>query len=110
MGAGHWAPTLEQRLVGLHEGAETEFELAARDAYGEHNPDLLCTLTRGQLAEFCEPGTEFTVGETVQLRAVGGVPARGTLARYDEAGAVVDFNHPLAGRPLRVRVRIVGVL
>jgi FKBP-type peptidyl-prolyl cis-trans isomerase SlpA len=110
MGAGQWAPLLEERLIGLAEGAQSEFDVAAADAYGDHNPSLVRRLTRDQLEEYFEPGTMFEVGETVQLRDAGDGPVRGLLVSCDEEGGDVDFNHPLAGHPVRVRVRIVGIL
>lgn len=34
----------------------------------------------------------------------------GVLKRLDEAQVVIDFNHPLAGAPLRWSVQVIGVL
>ncbi|SPE30577.1 Peptidyl-prolyl cis-trans isomerase [Burkholderiales bacterium] len=110
MGVGQWAPTVEEHLVGLAEGQSAQFELAADQAYGEHNPDLVRTISWVQLEAQCEPGLVFEVGETVEFRGVGGETYRGALVQCDEDTAVVDFNHPLAGMPMRIRVQVIGVL
>ena len=110
MGAGQWAQTVENRLLGLEEGALAEFELAPDQAYGVHNPQLVRTLSSEQLRARCEPGAALVVGESVQINDVGALPVRGVLAALDGGHAVVDFNHPLAGLPMRVRVLVIGVL
>ncbi|TXH14789.1 MAG: peptidylprolyl isomerase, partial [Gammaproteobacteria bacterium] len=38
----------------------------------------------------------------------GGVA--GLLRELNETTAVFDFNHPLAGQPVRFEVRIIGIL
>jgi FKBP-type peptidyl-prolyl cis-trans isomerase SlpA len=40
VGAGELSPAVEQRLIGLAEGARATFELAAGEAFGERNPDM----------------------------------------------------------------------
>jgi len=110
MGAGQWAPTMEARLIGLAEGQGLDVELPADQAYGAHNPDLVRSIGRAQLQAQCEPGLVFAVGESVEFRGVGGETYRGVLAQYDAERAVVDFNHPLAGKTMRLRVQVIGVL
>ena len=53
MGVGQWSPELEQRLLGLTEGATLDVAIPAAHAYGEHNPDLVYELEREQLEEQC---------------------------------------------------------
>ncbi|HYA66743.1 MAG TPA: FKBP-type peptidyl-prolyl cis-trans isomerase [Burkholderiaceae bacterium] len=110
MGVGQWAPTVEVRLIGLSEGQGLEFELPPDQAYGVRQPDLVHTVSRAQLQAQCEPGVVFAPGESIVFRGAGGESYRGVLARCDAQQAVVDFNHPLAGMPMRVRVQVIGVL
>ncbi len=110
MGVGQWAPTVEARLIGLAEGQSLEFELPPEQAYGVHNPQLVHTVSRAQLQARCESGVEFAQGEGVVFRGAAGEAYHGVLSQCDALGAVVDFNHPLAGMPMRVRVQVIGVL
>jgi FKBP-type peptidyl-prolyl cis-trans isomerase SlpA len=110
MGVGQWAQTIEDRLLGLEEGACLEFDLPPDQAYGVHNRELVRTVSRAQLEEHSPAGQKFGAGETVELRAAAGLPVRGVLVECDAERAVVDFNHPLAGMPMRVRVQVIGVL
>ncbi|MBY0233605.1 MAG: FKBP-type peptidyl-prolyl cis-trans isomerase, partial [Burkholderiaceae bacterium] len=41
LGTGELSPAIEARLLGLAEGTRTQFELAAGEAFGDRNPELL---------------------------------------------------------------------
>ncbi len=41
LGAGQLSPALEQRLLGLEEGARSSFDVPAGDAFGPRNPEML---------------------------------------------------------------------
>ena len=46
LGQGELAPAMEARLIGLPEGARQSFELAAGEAFGERNPQMLQRVKR----------------------------------------------------------------
>jgi len=51
IGAGQLSPALESHLLGLPEGVRQTFELAAGEAFGPHNPDLVQTVSMATLRE-----------------------------------------------------------
>lgn len=110
IGASQLAPPLEQRLIGLNEGSEASFDLAPGEAYGERNPELVQAVARATFDANADPETEYLPGDVVEFRAPTGERFSGVLKSVDAARAVVDFNHPLAGMPLRFSVRVIGVL
>ena len=110
MGLGQWAEPLERCLLGLAQGAHGTFDLPAGQAFGDRNPALVQRVARSMLDAHAEPGTEWTQGDHVDFPAPDGGRYAGVLKAIDERGAVFDFNHPLAGRPIRFEVRIIGVL
>jgi FKBP-type peptidyl-prolyl cis-trans isomerase SlpA len=105
IGAGQLSQPLEQRLIGLDEGSIQTFDLAPGEAYGERNPDLVQALKRAVFNANADPGNDV-----VEFRAPSGARFTGVLKSVDAARAVVDFNHPLAGLPLRFTVQVIGVL
>lgn len=110
IGGGQIAPSLEQRLIGLTEGAEASFDLAVGEAYGERSPALIQTLARSVFDANAEADTDYLAGDVVEFRAPDGGRFTGVLKSRDESQVVVDFNHPLAGLPLRFTVQVIGVL
>jgi FKBP-type peptidyl-prolyl cis-trans isomerase SlpA len=110
MGAGQLAPELEAKLLGLAQGAHAVFEMPAGSAYGQRSAELLQRVSRKLLAEQSELGTQFSPGDVVEFAAPGGGRYAGVLKEIDAAGALFDFNHPLAGQALRFEVKVLGVL
>ncbi len=112
VGSGWLSPALEQRLLGLAEGERATFELAAGEAFGERNPEMLQWVTRKLLDEVGDPDERYEVGEVVQFPAPeGNGQYAGAVAEVRDDGAVrFDFNHPLAGRAVTFEVQIVGIL
>jgi len=110
VGAGQLAPSLEQRLIGLDEGAQESFDLTAEEAYGPRNPDLVQPLSRATFDANADPDSEYVAGDLVELRAADGARFAGVLKSSGESQVVIDFNHPLAGMPLRFAVKVIGVL
>lgn len=118
LGSGELSPGIEAHLVGLSEGVRTTFELGPDEAFGPRNPQLVQRVSMQLLREH---GAEdsYTVGDVVQFPApsaadgaAGGhfVGVLRELAPPGEDWALFDFNHPLAGVPLRFEVQIIGVL
>ena len=109
LGAGQLSPALEARLQGLPVGAHRVFELAPGEAFGPRNPDLIRRLTRKVLED--ESATiDYVPGDVVEFNAPGGGRYAGVFRAIDDGYATFDFNHPLAGQPVRFEVEIVGIL
>ena len=110
IGAGQFSEALEQRLVGLEEGQEATFDLAAGDAFGHRSGELVQTLTRATFDANADPGVEYVPGDVVEFNAPDGLRFSGVLKQHGSDRVVVDFNQPLAGLPVRFTVRVIGVL
>jgi FKBP-type peptidyl-prolyl cis-trans isomerase SlpA len=111
LGAGQLAPAVEALLLGLAEGAERSFELPAGAAFGERNPALLQRVKLSLLHEMGDADAEYAVGDVVQFPTPDGQGAyAGVVRERGEDWLLFDFNHPLAGRPVRFDVRLLGVL
>lgn len=109
MGSGQWAPGLEAALLGRAEGERFTFDVAAADAYGDRNPDLVQWVARSMLEAGADMA-EMVPGEIIEFTAPNGGRYSGVLKEYDDERVLFDFNHPLAGIDLRVEVSLLGVL
>jgi len=111
LGTGELAPAMEARLIGLHEGARASFDLAAGEAFGERNPELLQRVKRSLLNELGDPDEQYQVGDVVQFPTPDGQGAYAGVVREVAGDSLLfDFNHPLAGRPVNFEVHLIGVL
>ena len=110
LGTGQLAPFLESCLIGLTDGAHKMFDLLPEQAFGPRNPDLIQRVSRATLEENSQSGENYAVGDLVDFAAPGGGRFAGVLREIDADGAWFDFNHPLAGQPLKFEVKIIGIL
>ena len=111
LGTGQLAPALEQRLIGLEEGAHAQFEVAAGDAFGPRNPELLQRVKLSLLRELGDPDATYGPGDVVQFPTPDGQGAyAGVVRETGDDWLLFDFNHPLAGRAVQFEVQVLGVL
>jgi FKBP-type peptidyl-prolyl cis-trans isomerase SlpA len=110
IGANQLAPLLERRLIGLDEGAQACFDLDPGEAYGHRSPELVQAVARSTFDANADPDASYLPGDVVEFQAPGGDRFAGVLKSVNESRAIVDFNHPLAGMPLRFSVQVIGVL
>lgn len=111
LGTGQLAPAMESRLMGLAEGVRRTFELPAGEAFGERNPELQQRVKLSLLHELGDPDAEYGVGDVVQFPTPDGQGAyAGVVREVGEGWLLFDFNHPLAGQPVRFEVQVLGVL
>lgn len=99
-------PALEANLYGLREGEEVSFTIRASEAFGPYKKELL---KRRDFEEFPE-GRNLVPGKWV----VATNPE--TKAQYayrvvekTDRDVLLDFNHPLAGKDLFYKVKIIKV-
>ncbi|WP_298926198.1 FKBP-type peptidyl-prolyl cis-trans isomerase [uncultured Ramlibacter sp.] len=119
LGTGELSPAMEQRLLGLEEGARASFEIPEGEAFGERNPQMLQWVARKLLNELGDADETYKVGDVVQFptpdglgQYAGSVQQVGKDGQGDgKADAVLfDFNHPLAGQRVSFEVHVIGVL
>ena len=111
LGTGELSAAVESRLIGLEEGAQARFELAAGEAFGERNEALLQRVSRAVLREHGDPDERYAVGDVVEFPTPDGRASYAGVVRGTcEDWLLFDFNHPLAGRPVTFEVQLIGVL
>lgn len=113
LGTGELSPAVEQRLLGLEEGARATFEIPAGEAFGDRNPDMVQWVARKLLRELGDPHEQYHVGDVVQFPTPDGLGSyAGAVQQVGGAADAVlfDFNHPLAGQPVTFEVHLIGVL
>ncbi|HIQ03278.1 MAG TPA: peptidylprolyl isomerase [Desulfurococcales archaeon] len=99
IGEGRVVRGLEEELQKMNVGEEKEVEVEPKKAYGERDPSKVKMVS---IREFSRRGIVPKVGEIVEIN---GVPA---VVRSITGGRViVDFNHPLAGKTIVFKVKVL---
>ena len=104
LGSKQVFPALEQELLGLKIGDTKKVSLSPDQAYGHIVPEAFREIQLEAL-----PEQYRMVGAILALQdPEGGVfPIR--VHEIREEKAVLDFNHPLAGKSLHLDVKVVDV-
>ena len=111
LGAGQLAPAIEAQLIGLAEGAHESFELPAGAAFGPRNPSMLQRVKLSLLHELGDPDADYSVGDVVRFPTPDGSAGyAGVVRERGPDWLLFDFNHPLAGQPVRFEVKLLGVM
>ena len=106
LGSGELAPPLENCLIGVNVGERHVFLLEPDQAFGAHNPQLTQRMARAALP----PDSSPELHGLIQFAAPNGDKFTGIVRELDDEAVLVDFNHPLAGKPVRFEVEIIGIL
>ena len=111
IGAGELSPAVEERLIGLPEGTRTAFDLPAGAAFGERSAEMEQWVARSLLARLGDAAEQYAVGDVVQFPTPDGQGRyAGAVRDLSDTAVLFDFNHPLAGQPVRFEVHLIGVL
>jgi FKBP-type peptidyl-prolyl cis-trans isomerase SlpA len=119
LGSGELSPAVEERLLGLEEGARAQFEIPAGQAFGDRNADMVQWVARKLLVQMGDPDELYQVGDVVQFPTPDGMGQYAGAVKQlgdDKDGdgrpdaVLFDFNHPLAGQPVTFEVQVIGIL
>lgn len=110
LGQGQLAPVLEELLLGMSEGTHKTFELEPGVGFGPRNPELIRQVSRATLDANSAPDADYKIGDLVDFAAPGGGRFAGILRELGAETCLFDFNHPLAGQPLKFEVNLISVL
>ena len=104
-GSGEVFPKIEEQIIGLNPGTEREFMLEPDEAFGEFDETRVL---RVPLEEFPK-GKKLKKGTLLQVEISAGETGLCFVGDIQDDYFVLDFNHPLAGRTLKYRIKVVDV-
>ena len=103
VGEGRFPPSVEAALLGKEKGTHISVWVPPEEHYGRYDPKKIRFLPSEKIPLQTRPG------ETIFLQDEFGVLYPARLVRKDKIIAVVDSNHPLAGKYLRFDLEILEV-
>lgn len=104
-GQGRMLPGLEKRLEGCEKGDEREGVIPPSEAYG--NPEDLPT--KGLKRDEFPKGVALEIGARLEATGPDGTPVAFEIIEIGDEIIVVRFTHPLAGKGIRFKVKVLDV-
>ena len=104
MGQGQLIPGFESAVTGMQVGDKKTVTIAADEAYGPRQDELLFSVERAQLPDHIQP----EVGQRLQVNQEGQT-AVVTVTELTDSTITLDANHPLAGENLTFDLEVVEV-
>ncbi len=105
VGSGQLIPGFDDAVVGMKKGEEKEIKIEPADAYGEHNPELCKKIPRAKLPE----NEKLEKGSVLMMTLPNGMQFTALVAELDNDTVTLDLNHPLAGKKLNFKIKILDV-
>ncbi len=103
-GRGNIVPGLERALEGAEAGHAAKVVVAPKDGYGDRDPEQVFLAARGQFP----PDMKLRKGMEVHADSPEG-PVTFTVVEVRPDGAVLDGNHPLAGKTLHFDLEVMEI-
>lgn len=106
IGAGQVIPGFDEGVLGMDVGDTKTITIAAENAYGPINPELIQKINRNEF----KAEMKLEKGIRLQLNNGQGQTMVVTVADMDENSVTLDGNHPLAGKDLTFELELVEIL
>ncbi len=98
-------PGLEAQLNGMHMNEEKAITVLPKDAYGDVDPKAFHEFPKTSLPKGLAP----KVGMVLQATAPDGSKFLAIISGLKDDKVVLNFNHPLAGKALTFKVKILKI-
>lgn len=93
-------PALEQAVSGMRRGDKAEVKLSEDQAFGAYDSKKKTVVPTKELP------SGVKTGDIIEDRRTG---QQATITQMSDTDAVMDYNHPLAGKPLLFTLTILDV-
>ncbi len=105
VGEGKVIKGFDEAVRGMKEGDEKDIKIKPKDGYGEIKEELVQPIPRDKLPKDREPKK----GMTLTLKAPNGAMLAATIVKVEDDKIFLDLNHPLAGKTLNFKIKVVEV-
>jgi len=105
VGAGKIIPGFDKAVIGMEKGQEKDISIKPEDAYGQPREELKKEIPRSSLPQ----GQEPKVGMGLMMNTPQGQQFPARISKVTDDKVTIDLNHPLAGKTLNFKIKIVDV-
>lgn len=104
IGAGQVIEGFEKAIAAMKVGEEKSITLQPEEAYGEYKDNMKQDIPRDRM-----PLDDIKVGTTLMATLPTGMQIPVTIAGLTAETVTIDLNHPLAGKVLNFKLKLVDV-
>src|SRR3989338_73317 len=105
VGAGMVIPGFDKAVVGMNVGDEKEFRIPSAEAYGDQKEELMKTVPKAQIPD----GDKIKTGSVIVVQAPNGARIPLKVVKVTDDTVTIDFNHPMAGKALNFKIKVLSV-
>jgi len=105
VGAGQVIAGFDKAVIGMKKGEEKEVKISAKEAYGESNPEMIKEFPRTMIPADQEP----KAGMMIFLGTPDGKQFPAKIVQVTKDKLKIDLNHPLAGKNLIFKIKILEI-
>jgi FKBP-type peptidyl-prolyl cis-trans isomerase 2 len=103
IGAKQVIPGFENGIKAMKLNEEKTIKIKAEEAYGKRDERMVVSIPKDQFKQ------EVQVGGMLLLKGPQGQQLRAIVTDVTKDIIKIDLNHPLAGKDLNFKVKIVGI-
>lgn len=109
-GVGGLLERFEDNIKGLAVGDPFEFSIDPQEGYGEFDEEAVVSLPKDVFkVDGKVDDTMLQVGNFIPMTDNEGNRLQGRVLEVESENVVMDFNHPLAGKNMHFKGKVVGV-
>jgi len=105
IGAKQIIPGFENAIIGMKKGEEKNIKLQPSEAYGDVNPQLFKKIEREHLPKDQEPQVDMILA----INLPNGMQVPAAITEITPKDVTINLNHPLAGKTLNFKIKVVEI-
>ena len=106
--SGRVLMAVEAAMMGMQVGESRTFNIQPEDAFGRYDPKLKQDVPRAVFGDRIDPQPGMVLALSVERNGrKQQVPA--TVLAADHQSVTVDYNHPLAGKTITYKVKLLAI-
>lgn len=102
VGAGEILPGIDEEVIGMEKGEEKEITVPAGKGFGKKKEELVVKVAKDMFE-----GKKLEVGQRISVQTQQGRGRSAQVMKIGEDRITLDLNHPLAGKELIFKIKVV---
>ncbi len=105
VGSGQLIKGFDEAVIGMEKGQEKDVKIQPSEAYGESKSEMMKKIPRDKLPKDQEPKAGMVIG----LATPDGKQFPARITEVTDKEITIDLNHPLAGKVLNFKIKVVDI-